>query len=89
MQITVRKPTNNELKNLDINSWNPWSCDIERFTWEYSTKETAYILEGRVIVETDDGTAVELEPGDLVTFPAGLKCTWDVQEPIRKVFLLG
>ena len=26
----------------------------------------------------------DIEPGDLVTFPKGLKCVWDVKEAIRK-----
>jgi uncharacterized cupin superfamily protein len=48
----------------------------------------AYIIEGKVTVTSPEGT-VELEAGDLVTFPAGLRCTWRVRERIRKVYRLG
>jgi len=35
-------------------------------------------------VATKDGRRVELGAGDLVTFPVGLSCTWEVKEPVRK-----
>jgi uncharacterized cupin superfamily protein len=41
-------------------------------------------MEGEVKVTTPDGEAVEFGPGDLVTFPRGLKCSWNVRKPIRK-----
>jgi uncharacterized protein len=47
------------------------------------------VFEGRVTVETPDGENVEIEPGDLVTFPKGLKCNWTVHEKIRKVYKFG
>jgi hypothetical protein len=27
--------------------------------------------------------------GDLVTFPTGMKCTWDVKVPVRKHYRFG
>jgi len=44
---------------------------------------------GKVKVNTADGEEVEFGKGDLVTFPQGVKCTWDVKEKIRKVYKLG
>jgi len=41
-----------------------------------------------VNVKTPDGE-VEFGKGDLVTFPEGLKCTWNVIEKIRKVYKFG
>ncbi len=40
-------------------------------------------------MDTPGGGKVEMEPGDLVTFPKGLKCTWTVHEIIRKVYKFG
>jgi len=40
-------------------------------------------------VYTRDGEVVEIVAGDIVVFPGGLKCTWEVLEPIRKVFTFG
>jgi uncharacterized cupin superfamily protein len=39
-------------------------------------------MEGEV--KAPDGEAVEFGAGDLVTFPRGLKCNWNVRKPIRK-----
>jgi len=30
------------------------------------------------------GSPVEVQAGDLATFPAGMSCTWDVKEAISK-----
>jgi len=29
---------------------------------------------------------VEINPGDFVTFPESLSCTWDISETVRKVY---
>jgi len=86
MEIRISRPTQEELEKLNVKSWSPWSCDVSEFDWEYEEDETCYILEGRVIVTTEDGKSVEIKKGDLVTFPKGLKCRWKVIEPIRKVY---
>lgn len=83
--IEVKRPDSEELERLKIKEWSPWECDVSTFDWEYTCDETAYVLEGRVKVKTPDGE-VEIKKGDLVRFPKGLKCTWDVIEPIRKVY---
>ena len=84
-EIQVKQATEEELKELGIENWSPWDCEPSVFDWQYSSEETAYVKEGRVIVKTDTGE-VEIKAGDLVTFPKGLKCTWDVKETIRKVY---
>lgn len=84
-KITIKQPSQEELDALNIDSWSTWCCDISRFDWEYPDEEVCYVFEGYVIVETATET-VEINPGDLVTFPKGLKCTWDVKSPIRKVY---
>ncbi len=85
MKIKIAQPTEDELKTLDVCSWSSWGCGVSVFDWQYSDDEEAYILEGKVIVQTDDGD-VEITGGDFVTFPKGMKCTWDVREPIKKVY---
>ena len=37
-------------KSLGISSWGQWGCPVSKFDWEYSDKETAYVLKGHVIV---------------------------------------
>jgi uncharacterized cupin superfamily protein len=83
--IQVKKPTKKELQELGIDQWSSWSCEISTFDWEYTEQETAYIQEGRVTVIYPGGET-EIQAGDLVTFPKGMKCVWEVHEPIKKVY---
>ncbi len=88
MEITVKKPTQEELESLGIKSWGTWECEKSIFDWTYSDKETCYIYEGKVTVRTDEGE-VSFQSGDLVVFPKGLSCTWSVEEPVRKAYKFG
>ena len=83
MKIAVRKPAEAELRSLDVFAWPIWSCEVSRFDWSYGDQETCYLLEGRVTVEVG-GESVSFGKGDLVVFPRGLSCVWDVKEPVRK-----
>ena len=85
VKIKISKPTDEEIKQLGIDSWSPWQCEPSVFDWEYTSTETAYVMEGKVSVKTED-EEVEIKAGDLVTFPKGMKCTWNVKEKIRKVY---
>ena len=84
-KIKITRPAETELKALGVDSWDTWGCGVSAFPWHYDGEETCFILEGRVTVETAE-EKVEIGPGDLVAFPAGLSCTWHVHEPIRKVY---
>ncbi len=85
----IRNPEASELESLGVEDWPVWSCEVSRFPWTYEERETCYILEGRVTVTPEGGDPVTIGAGDLVTFPAGLSCTWDVHEPIRKHYCFG
>lgn len=85
-KITKEKPSEAKLQDLQVSRWSPWECEPSTFDWTYDTDETAYVLEGRVTVTCPDGQQVEIGPGDLVRFPRGLSCTWQVHQKIRKVY---
>lgn len=84
-RIKIEKPSKEKLNSLEVAKWSPWSCDVSRFDWEYDSDEVCYILDGKVKVRTPE-EEVEINKGDLVTFPKGLKCTWNVLQKIRKVY---
>lgn len=85
MNITVEKPDAAKLASLGVKSWPTWSKEVSTFPWSYQSQEIAYILEGEVTVTPKKGgSPVSFGSGDLVTFPAGLSCTWDVKKPLRK-----
>jgi uncharacterized cupin superfamily protein len=73
-------------KNINISGWSKWECEPSEFDWEYSSKETAYVFEGYVIVTPEKGEPVIIEAGELVQFPKGMKCKWKVNKTIRKVY---
>jgi uncharacterized cupin superfamily protein len=84
MEVKIEKPDEKRLKELKVENWPIWSKEVSRFDWYYGETEMCYILEGRVIVELPNGEKIEIKAGDLVTFPKGLSCVWDIKEPIRK-----
>jgi len=85
MKIEVEKATPEKLEVLDVSSWSPWECEPSEFDWEYSQNERAYVKEGYVIVHTGQGE-VTITAGDLVLFPKGLRCRWEIKETVRKVY---
>ncbi len=69
-------------------AWPIWQKEVSTFDWHYEDRETCYLLEGRVKVESQ-GDSVEFGKGDLVTFQKGLDCTWTITEPVRKHYTFG
>ena len=85
LKIMVEKVNAAKLSALDVNSWPTWSKEVSTFPWSYNSQEIAYILEGEVTVTPKNGgNAVSFGVGDLVTFPAGLSCIWEVKKALRK-----
>lgn len=83
--ITVEhKVTPMKLEVLGVEAWPVWKKEVSEFAWSYDAKEVCYILEGEVVVTPDGGEPVTLRPGDLVNFPQGLSCTWQVLSPVKK-----
>jgi len=87
-EITVIKASQDELTELGALNWPIWTSEISKFDWHYDQKETCYLLEGRVTV-TAGGEQVSFGAGDLVIFPEGLDCTWDVTAPVKKHYKFG
>ena len=84
--IVVRKPT--EQEDRDCKAWPTWRCEPSTFDWAYTEKETWVLLEGKVTV-TGGEAEVSFGAGDLVIFPEGLDCVWDVTVPVRKHYKMG
>lgn len=87
MNIEVRKPTENEI--AEAKNWPIWSKEISIFDWEYNESETCLIIEGQAEVADKAGNLAKFEAGDLVIFPAGLKCIWKIISPIKKHYKFG
>ena len=84
--IIVKKPTEDEAKSCQ--AWPTWQCEPSTFDWAYTEKETCLLIEGKVTV-SDGQDSVTFGPGDMVIFPNGLECTWQVHEQVRKHYNFG
>ncbi len=88
LKVLVEKPTDQKLKDLDAKSWPIWTKEASSFDWYYDEKEICYFLEGEVTVKTSDGE-ISFGKGDLVTFPQGLKCVWNIKKAVKKHYKFG
>lgn len=91
-EIRVERLTEEQKKELKIPAqpenkapWAIWERGPSAFDWHYDHTEKCYLYEGDVKVITPHGE-VTIKAGDFVTFPAGLKCRWEVHEKVRKVY---
>lgn len=84
-----KNPAPERLDKLGVKSWPIWTKEISTFPWSYDEPETCYFLEGEVVVTPDGGEAVRVGQVDLVTFPSGMSCTWQVRKPVRKHYRFG
>lgn len=84
-----RQPSAARLDALGVLQWPIWIKEASKFPWTYEEDETCYLLEGEVVVTPANGAPVKLGRHDLVTFPAGLACTWEIMSPVRKHYAFG
>ncbi|WP_309236569.1 cupin domain-containing protein [Microcoleus sp. FACHB-672] len=90
MEIKVdRQPSEEHLNRLGAFSWGIWTKEASEFPWTYDEAETCYFLEGDVVVTPAEGEPVEMGKGDLVTFPAGMSCIWNIRKDVKKHYRFG
>jgi uncharacterized cupin superfamily protein len=82
-------PSEERLGQLGVRQWPIWTKEVSRFPWSYDEPETCYFLAGDVVVTPEGGAPVKVGEGDLVTFPSGMSCTWEVRKPVRKHYRFG
>ena len=83
----IHSPPKEELDQLGVFNWSIWEKEESEFPWHYDSEEQFYVLEGQVVVTPENGDPVEIQAGDLVTCPAGMSCTWQVNQRIRKHYI--
>ena len=89
-QVNIeRNPGEEKLEDLGVYSWGIWEKEVSKFPWHYDEQETCYLLEGEVVVTPEAGESSTIRKGDLVTFPKGMSCTWDIRKPVRKHYRFG
>ncbi|MER5438429.1 cupin domain-containing protein [Streptomyces sp. NPDC002790] len=65
-----------------------FECDpaVTEYLLEYN--EFIYVIEGQARVELDDGSAVELGPGDCAFLPKGHRSTWTFRSTFKEFWVL-
>ena len=85
--LTIRcehKPSPAKLEVLGVDDWPLWKKEPSAFPWHYTKTETCYVQRGRFVVTPDGGEPLAFVRGDLISFPAGLSCVWEILEPVEK-----
>ncbi len=80
----THNPSQEYLREMEVFFWPIWTKEISTFPWTYDCNETCYFLEGDVVVTPDGGAPVTMGTGDLVTFPVGMSCTWEIRSAVKK-----
>ena len=89
-QILVEQnPSPMKLDVMHVEDWDTWEKEVSTFPWRYAQTETCFIIEGEAVITPHSGDPVTIVAGDLVTFMAGLDCTWEICRPIRKHYRIG
>ena len=66
-----------------------WECEVNKHVIEASPyDEFVYLLQGHIDVTDDEGNVETFKAGDSFVMPRDCKCTWDVKEPVRKLYVV-
>ena len=87
--LVEHNPSPAKLDVIGVYDWPIWNKEPSTFPWIYDQKETCYLLEGEAVVTPDGGEPVTIVEGDLVMFPAGMSCTWEIRRPVSKHYRFG
>ena len=90
MKVLVSYPFSaSVIIHYGIQSWPIWEYESRKFQWNYDDEEICLIIEGKVKISKQNGNIYVIKAGDLVEFPAGLNCEWEVTKSIKKHYRLG
>lgn len=73
-----------KLEIIGVYEWPIWTKEKSTFDWTYDRTEICYFVRGKVIVTPEGEEPQEFGRGDFVTFPKGMKCTWEILKDVEK-----
>ncbi|UVJ43315.1 cupin domain-containing protein [Pseudomonas sp. LS1212] len=65
-----------------------WSCTPGRWRRQIVAQEFCHFIQGRCTFTPDDGEPLEITAGDALMLPANSTGIWDIQETVRKTYVL-
>ena len=65
-----------------------WECTPGRWRRQIVAQEFCHFIQGRCTFTPDDGETLHIEAGDALMLPANSTGIWDIQETVRKTYVL-
>lgn len=65
-----------------------WECTPGRWRRQIVQQEFCHFIAGRCTFIPDEGAPIEIQAGDAILFPANTTGIWDIQETLRKSYVL-
>jgi uncharacterized cupin superfamily protein len=65
-----------------------WQCTPGRWRRQIVAQEFCHFIQGRCTFTPDDGETLHIEAGDALMLPANSLGIWDIQETVRKTYVL-
>lgn len=65
-----------------------WECSPGRWRRQIVQQEFCHFIAGRCTFIPDEGEPIEIQAGDAILFPANTTGIWDIQETLRKSYVL-
>ncbi len=63
-----------------------WEATAGRFASVLEGDETFVVVSGRATIQPEWGDPIEIGPGDLCVFEAGLRSVWTIHETLRRAY---
>ncbi|RJG09207.1 cupin domain-containing protein [Pseudomonas cavernicola] len=65
-----------------------WECTPGRWRRQIVQQEFCHFIQGRCTFTPDGGEPLQIQAGDALMLPANSTGTWDIQETVRKTYVL-
>lgn len=65
-----------------------WECTPGRWRRQIVAQEFCHFIKGRCTFTPDNGEVVHIQAGDALMLPANSTGIWDIQETVRKTYVL-
>ncbi|MFZ0154578.1 cupin domain-containing protein [Pseudomonas sp.] len=65
-----------------------WECTPGRWRRQIVQQEFCHFIKGRCTFTPDGGETLTIEAGDAIMLPANSTGIWDIQETVRKTYVL-
>ncbi len=77
-----------EIPGKEATDTGIWECSPGRYRRQVVAGEFMHILSGRCTFAPDDGPQITIAAGDTLFFSPNTTGIWDIQETVRKVYVL-